>query len=151
MTITRELMTNNINAGSEVDSYCTKCKLDLNHRIIAMVGDTIKRVECLTCGGHHNYRKPKSEKEKAKKRSTTAAGAKRASTVSKSQQRQHWEKAIAGKGPDDFIAYNMSLQLAVGQLVRHKKFGDGVVSELLEDNKAQLLFESGPKILVYGR
>ena len=34
-------MAKPITAGSEVDSYCTKCKLDLNHRIIAMVGDTI--------------------------------------------------------------------------------------------------------------
>ena len=25
--------------GGEIDAYCTKCKLALTHRIIAMVGD----------------------------------------------------------------------------------------------------------------
>src|SRR5437868_11549887 len=46
--------------GTEVDSYCTKCRMDLLHRIIAVHNGRIIRVECRTCGGHHNYRRPKS-------------------------------------------------------------------------------------------
>jgi hypothetical protein len=46
--------------ASEVDAYCTKCRLDLSHRVIAMVGDVIKKVECLTCHSHHLYRAPRS-------------------------------------------------------------------------------------------
>ena len=36
--------------GGEIDAYCAKCKLDLAHRIIAMVGEAVKKVECKTCG-----------------------------------------------------------------------------------------------------
>ena len=38
-------MSRRLTVASEVDAYCTKCKLDLGHRIIAMVGDVIKKVE----------------------------------------------------------------------------------------------------------
>src|SRR3954466_12892766 len=46
--------------GVEVDAWCTKCKMDLLHRIIAMQGDKVLRVECRTCNGHHSYRAPKA-------------------------------------------------------------------------------------------
>ncbi len=49
-------MAKALKAGGEVDSWCTKCKLFLNHRIIAMVGPKPARVECSTCSSHHNYR-----------------------------------------------------------------------------------------------
>ena len=49
-------MAKALKAGGEVDSWCTKCKLFLNHRIIAMIGAKPARVECSTCGSHHNYR-----------------------------------------------------------------------------------------------
>ena len=54
------MTTTKLKVSGEVDSYCTKCKLDLAHRIIAMVGDQPKKVECRTCGSHHLYRRPKS-------------------------------------------------------------------------------------------
>ena len=44
--------------GGEIDAYCTKCRLDLTHRIIAMVEGAVKKVECKTCGSHHLYRRP---------------------------------------------------------------------------------------------
>ena len=49
-------MSKPLRAGGEVDSYCTKCRLVLNHRIIAMVGPLPKKVECSTCNSHHTYR-----------------------------------------------------------------------------------------------
>ena len=66
-------MSKAITAGSEIDSWCTKCKLDLNHRIIAMNGTKIVRVECLTCRGHHAYRRPKSAAPEPKKRRAASA------------------------------------------------------------------------------
>ena len=50
-------MSKPLRAGGEVDAWCTKCKLVLNHRVIAMVAGTPVRVECSTCNGsHHNFR-----------------------------------------------------------------------------------------------
>ena len=49
-----------LRAGVEVDAYCTRCKMDLTHKIIAVVGNKPVKVECRTCYGTHNYRPPKS-------------------------------------------------------------------------------------------
>ncbi len=151
-----------VEAGSEIDSYCTKCKIDLNHRIIAMDGDAPKRVECLTCRGHHNYRVPRAELEKAKKkkkkktttRKTTrksVAATKAAAFKAEEERRAAWEDATTGRGADDFTGYSIAGLFEPGQLLRHKKFGDGVVAEIVEGGKMQVLFEDGPRMLVYGR
>ena len=141
-------MAKALKAGSEVDSWCTKCKLDLNHRIIAMVGTTIKRVVCLTCNGEHNYRVPKSAKKKVapKKRATRArtsvAAQKRADELEKQQQQQLWEESIVGRPAEDFTRYKMSEFFEAGQLARHKKFGDGVVNELTRRSTRSLRIQS---------
>ena len=119
-----------------------------------MEGDRIVRVECLTCRGHHNYRRPRSEEpvKKPAKRAAPAGGSPRTPRISTAvEARRAWEKAIMGKSPDDFTGYHISESFRQGQLVRHKKFGDGVVIELLEDGKVQVLFEDGAKTLVHGR
>src|SRR5262245_28513441 len=50
-----------ISAGSEIDAWCTSCRMTLNHRVVAMVEGVAKRVLCLTCNKQHNYRAPKRE------------------------------------------------------------------------------------------
>jgi hypothetical protein len=140
-------MSKPITAGSEVDAYCTKCKLDLGHRVIAMDGAQIKRVECLTCRGHHNYRRPKSAAQPTK-RTTKRTTARKAAH---NEQREAWEQAVQGRSDRDFTEYTLAGVYEVGELLRHKKFGDGVVLAMLEDRKMQVAFEEGPKTLVYGR
>lgn len=148
-----------LTATSEVDAYCTKCKMDLNHRIVAMEGAKIARVECLTCRGQHNYRKPKSgarapagkRRGPPPSRPSTPLARARARASSATQLKQRWEQATVGKPPGDFTAYRIDKVLSAGQLVRHKTFGDGVVSELMEDNKVEVLFEIGAKTLAHGR
>src|SRR5204863_1315399 len=123
----------------EVDSWCTKCRLFLNHRIIAMLGTKPVRVECSTCGSHHNFRaRPPGEKDAAVVR---AGGAKpstrparqtsltRAAAADLARE-QTWEKAIAGRAVADFRQYRLSGRFAEGDLVRHTKFGDGVVTRV---------------------
>mgnify|MGYP007073346044 CR=1 FL=1 len=150
-------MSKSPSPGSEVDAWCTKCKLDLGHRIIAMNGDKIVRVECLTCRGHHNYRRPKSAEPPKRTRATSSrssSGA-RSTRAAKADPladaRKQWETAIAGRTQADFTPYNIKLQLQTGQLLRHKKFGDGLVAELIEGGKASVIFEDGPKTLVHSR
>ena len=33
------LITKKPSVAGEIDAWCTKCRMDLNHRIVAMVGD----------------------------------------------------------------------------------------------------------------
>ena len=141
-------MTKPIEAGSEVDAFCTKCKLDLGHRVIAMEGAQIKRVECLTCRGHHNYRRPKSVVTPT---TTHAAKKTRTRKAARQQEHQAWVEAVQGRADEDFTQYTLSGVYRVGELLRHKKFGDGVVLAMFDDGKMQVAFEEGPKTLVYGR
>jgi hypothetical protein len=154
--------------GGEIDAYCTKCKLDLLHRIIAMVGDAVKKVECKTCGSHHLYRRPKTERDAAHARllqraeDRKAAGgggaplggtkAERAARAERAEREQTsaWERAIAGKPTSAFTAYRVSLTFGQGDLIHHPKFGDGVVARVIDQTKVEVLFKDGPRTMAQG-
>ncbi|MCB9701806.1 MAG: hypothetical protein H6711_07940 [Myxococcales bacterium] len=53
--------------GQDIDAWCTRCRLDTTHVIVAMASDGTKpkRVECTSCHGQHNYRPPKTAKATA--------------------------------------------------------------------------------------
>jgi len=161
-------MTKPLKAGGEVDSWCTKCKLVLNHRVIAMVGGQPVRVECSTCNSHHNFRaRAPGDKAPSARASASGASATRARASggsagprsvrgpTKAQQalmdrERSWEKAIAGKGVHDFRAYRVSEVFTEGDLVRHSKFGDGVVTRIIEGKKVEILFKDEPRTLAQG-
>jgi Zn ribbon nucleic-acid-binding protein len=152
--------------GGEIDSYCTKCKLDLTHRIIAMVGDEVKKVECKTCGSHHLYRKPKSERDKmlgtskpksagapkrdGEEKRPSSKAAERASAAQRDAQ-SSWEHAIAGQPATAFKPYRITVSFNPGELVRHPKFGDGVVARVIDRGKIEVLFKDGPKTMAHGQ
>lgn len=159
-------MSKPLKAGGEVDSWCTKCRLVLNHRIIAMVGAIPARVECSTCSSHHNFR-PRAPGEKAPatggravssgSSGSSSAGPRstRSPSVSKAAQaaldrEKSWEKAIAGKGVRDFRPYRVSETFAEGELIRHAKFGDGVVMRVLDAKKVEILFKDDSRTLAQG-
>lgn len=155
-------MSKPLRAGGEVDSWCTKCKLVLNHRIIAMVGGTPARVECSTCMSHHNFR-ARAPGDKAPAATTTRKVASSSSSgprstrasVTKAQQaaldrERSWEKAIAGKTVSEFKSYRVDQQFEEGDLIRHKKFGDGVVTRILDPKKVEILFKDEPRTLAQG-
>ena len=143
-------MAKPLRAGGEVDSWCTKCKLVLNHRIIALVGTTPARVECSTCSSHHNFR-ARAPGDKAPSaggtttRSASSAGPRSTRGPTKAQQlvldrERSWEKAVNGK----------SEIFEEGNLIRHSKFGDGVVTRLLEGKKVEILFKDEARTLAHG-
>ena len=54
--------------GKETLAYCTSCKMDLNHVIVAMKGDRLAKVQCLTCKKEHAYKAAKGQTEPKKKK-----------------------------------------------------------------------------------
>lgn len=144
--------------GGEIDAYCTKCRLDLNHRIVAMVGDNVKQVECLTCRGTHLYRRPMSDRTRAAASGSKAAGRaagprttkaarETAAALKEREMVGRWEKSIAGRPPADFRAYRATDAYREGELVRHSKFGDGVIERVIDRAKVEVLFQDGRKVL----
>ena len=132
-------------AGDEVDSKCTKCKMMLAHTIVAMVGDAIARVKCNTCGGEHAYRPPPSASEATAKRrrAERKAGDKSAPAAA-----GDYQGLVKGRDLSSAAAYSPSMELSRNDVIKHPKFGVGLVTELREGNKA---FPEGGRILVYGR
>jgi hypothetical protein len=153
--------------GGEIDAWCTKCRLDLTHRIIAMVGEVVKKVECKTCGSHHLYRQPKSEREsKAAARAAAKSSEPKAAstsaprtagerlTVSQRAERDQtmaWERAIAGQPVGAFKPYRTSLTFGEGELIHHTKFGDGVVAKVIDRGKIEILFKDGSRTMAHGQ
>jgi hypothetical protein len=151
-------MAKALKAGGEVDSWCTKCRLFLNHRIIAMVGSKPARVECSTCNSHHNYRgaapgeKPETSAKSNAKRVGVSPGVPRTRGPTKAEQErisreQSWEKAVSGKSPSAFKPYRVSGTFQYGELIRHPKFGDGVVTRIADAHKVEILFKDESRTL----
>jgi hypothetical protein len=45
-----------IRLGDEIDDYCPRCKLLLNHAVASMMGSTVVKVVCQTCHSEHPYK-----------------------------------------------------------------------------------------------
>jgi hypothetical protein len=146
-----------LTAGSEIDSWCTKCRMDLGHRIVAMVGGRPKRVICQTCGSQHNYRAPQSAVGDRSARPRSAAGPGKSSAAprvthkakAEAERLSEWETRIAGQRVDAFTRYAMDQQFQRDQLIMHSKFGEGYVVDVLEDGKVNIMFRDGPKTLAH--
>ena len=145
-----------LKVGGDVDSWCTKCRMMLTHRIVAMVGPKPARVECETCHSQHNWReRPPGEAPLREPRmvgSSSAPRAPRVSSVTKLEQErrdreQSWERAVTGKMVSDFVKYNVKASFKVGDLVKHSKFGDGVVTRVIDAHKVEVLFRDEPRTL----
>ncbi len=143
-----------LTAGSEIDSYCTKCRMDLGHRIVAMVASRPKRVICLTCGSQHNYRAPASEREAARRKTAgprrTAGERITLKAKAEAERVQEWESRIAGQAHDAFERYSMDKKFSAGQLIQHNKFGEGYVVDVMDGGKINIMFRDGVKTLAHG-
>jgi hypothetical protein len=150
--------------AGEIDAWCTKCKMDLNHRICAMHEGKPKRVLCLTCKTEHNYYKPKTgpaaEKKVAAKTGTKRAtgtgrttAAEREAAAAKAERIRvnTWERAIAGQPSNAFRPFRITESFNEGDLVRHTKFGDGVVARVVDRMKVEILFQDGAKTMAHGQ
>ena len=146
-----------LTAGSEINAYCTRCSMDLGHRIIAMVGGAPKRVICQTCNSEHNYRAPKSatngpgvfiRNKKAEPKATAAQRVTQKVRAEKERQ-DTWATRTLGKAVDAFTKYNMERHFKEGELILHSKFGEGYVESVLDGGKVSVMFRDGAKTLAH--
>ena len=136
-------------AGSDIDAYCSKCRMELMHVVIACDGDKVVRVECKTCRGQHAY---KHAPASANKRGTSAIKTKKATTGKGSRSRPSaYEEAIGGRDLSQAVNYRVSSTFHQGDIINHHSFGIGVVTRLLSDAKVQVAFPSAERVLVHDR
>jgi hypothetical protein len=147
-----------LKVAGEVDSFCTKCRLVLNHRIVSMKAGKAYQVECLTCRTTHLWRqhapgeKPAAAggSERPGRASSSGAASRTSRVTPAMRHEQSWEKAIAGKAVHEFKSYNVGASFKEGDLLRHKKFGDGLVMRVIDAHKVEVLFKDEAKTLAQG-
>lgn len=137
-----------LRAGQEVDAYCTKCKMDLTHRIVAVVGGKPVKVECRTCYTVHVYRAPKSAVRTVTERSTTSAP-----KAPREPRRAVPEDHVAVVPPSTarVHSYRMTEKFMVDQWIVHKVFGNGIVVRDVPPDKIEVRFDSGVRTLIHNR
>ncbi|MFH1113040.1 MAG: hypothetical protein V1792_03895 [Pseudomonadota bacterium] len=145
-----------VGPGDDVEAWCTRCRMNLNHRVIAMVGREIKRVHCLTCGGDHKYYPPKYEGSPT----TASRSVKAPSSAPSVRPREdpavraasEWRTVMkhmpAGSIPRP---YRVSESYRNAEFIQHPVLGTGRVTDILGAQRIEVIFEDGRKILVCNR
>jgi hypothetical protein len=124
--------------GQNIDSYCGKCKLNLDHTIMAIEGETVARVRCKSCGSSHKFRNPLDLQKVRKPRVKKGAGDETTAQII-------WEAGLAeAKGNEG--DYSMAAKYSVGDIVNHHTFGKGIVMKLYP-HKCDMLFKDRERLM----
>ena len=158
-------MAQTYKTGGDCDAYCTKCKMDLAHTIVAMVGGEPVQVKCNTCGGFHKYRptaaaraaakaaKTPAKRASSRSRAATKAAATRAERAlerSRAELAARWEAAMEARDKGSSRPYDVHETYAEDEVILHPKFGLGLVLEVTQPKRAQVLFRDAERQLVMG-
>lgn len=139
-----------IKVGGSIQSKCTKCKEATRHIIVAIADDKPVKVQCAVCEGQHLYRSPDSDVAVSKVKKA-ARPRKKATSAASARQSQQWSEQMAGRNESSAAPYAMAGAFKKNSIIRHSKFGLGVVERLVDPNKMEVLFEVGTKTLVRGQ
>lgn len=138
--------------AEEILSYCTRCRMDLSHTVVAMQGDRAVRVQCKTCRSDHAYRAPKGAKEPLPKGSPLArSGGGKAAAEKKEvvTVEAEWQKLMAQSKAVAPKNYDARASFKAGDRVLHPTFGEGIVEKTVYPNKVQVVFRMDIKTLVH--
>lgn len=142
-------MSQSLSVANESIAYCTSCKMDLNHVIVAMKGDRIAKVQCLTCKKEHVYRAPKGATEPQQKATRSSDKATAAAGETSSSIEAEWMKLMATHRDVPMKPYNAKTQFGLGDKLNHPMFGEGIVGKLIYPNKLEVIFRDDIKILIH--
>ncbi len=134
--------------GGDTLAWCTKCKMDLAHVIVSMIGPAPAKVICKTCKSQHNFRSaqgdlalpgmPRKPKPRAKEPKAVVRAA------------DHWETKMAQKSAATLLPYSPKEIFQLGDVIKHPTFGVGLIEEVRKGGKMVVLFREGDKLLVFG-
>jgi len=128
--------------GQELEAYCGKCKEDTLHLVTSADDDKIEKVMCKTCMSYHKFKKPATEQ--------IASQPKKKPLIKKvtRTRRSKWTRILDDSDVAAAVTYEMGKTYDVETTIHHKTFGLGVVKNILDSQKIEVLFVDGEKILV---
>jgi len=138
---------NKYDIGDEIEAYCGKCKLDTLHIVTAVTDDQIEKVMCKVCMGYHRYKASQSieaiaSPSKFRTSKTATKG------VQKRARRDKWTKILEDLDSNVAVEYSMDKTYQPETPIHHEIFGFGVVKNIIDSRKIEVLFHDGEKILV---
>lgn len=132
-----------LTVGKDVLSYCTKCKLNLGHVIVAMKdAKHIAKVKCNTCGSLHAYKDPSLSKQNKTRMKKTSVTPSKVVSVS-----DLWMEKISNSKKKS-MPYAIDSKFSEGDIIDHIKFGPGIVEKVVDD-KIEVIFRHEIKTLVH--
>ena len=135
-----------VEAGAEIEAMCWTCKDATVHVVEVIKDNEPTKVLCKSCNKSHKYRPPVAKgEEKPKKK----AAAKKAPPKTKEQRK--WSRVMSKVDTENPQDYSMSDTYENNAVIAHKKFGVGVVSEVVDPTKVTVVFEEGIKTMVHNR
>ncbi len=153
-------MSKALTTGGECDAWCTKCKRDTLHNIVAMdaSGKTPAQVQCRSCQGAHKYRAPKetpapaavkkaaAPKKKTGTKKATSKGATAAPTPAALYKR--WEELVGKRAGTSAQRYKVTAGYGADDVIEHTQFGLGFVTEEVGWNRIKVLFQDAERTLL---
>ena len=130
-----------LKVGGDIKYFCSRCNLELGHRILAMVGADPARVRCNTCFSERNYRVQK------RKAPTSAEKARERPSARKLKDHDFYRQKIQASLMNTPKAYRIDLEIAEGDVIDHKVFGRGVVLKTIPPDRMEIIFQDEVKVL----
>ena len=134
--------------GGEIETWCTRCRAETDHTILAMQGGDPARVMCNSCKSQHNYRAKRTNEKKAGR---TRSAKKTARAKREPAPARAWQDASRDKDLKKTIPYDPHQRFEPDQAILHGKFGVGVVTAVKEGDKIEVVFPDAARVLVHGR
>ncbi len=147
--------------GDFITTRCRRCDDVTGHVVMLVLDGAIAKVECKACGSVHKYYAPKAVKTKpasstvrhvragqARETATDLGGRKTASrSKTATKIESAWQEAMVRHVADTPIPYSMKTPITAGMFIEHPSFGRGEVISAIKPDKAEILFQSGVKLL----
>jgi hypothetical protein len=135
-----------LTVGKDVLSFCTKCKLNLGHTIVAMKdAKHIAKVKCNTCATIQAYKDPSNSSKQSRTRTkkTSSVPSKVISVA------DLWMEKMSSTKKKS-TPYAMDGKFVQGDIIDHTKFGPGIVDKVVDD-KIEVIFRHEIKTLVHNK
>jgi hypothetical protein len=121
-----------VGVGTEIESWCGKCKDMRTHGIVAMVGDQPKQVICQTCGSKHNHR---AEPPQRVQTATASSGkTEPAMTPRERSRREELRRDLQRElnASIEVRPFDAKGEFKRGEIISHPQFGRGKVENVLK-------------------
>ena len=129
----------------ETITHCSRCQLDLNHRITLMDGEKPARVLCLTCKSEHRFRSG-AKSSSAPSGSRRLALSRSSSAPKTGTLEANWRLKLEDKSTTP-KSYKIDATYALDDVIYHPNFSRGLVVGFIHPDKIQIFFDEGVKVL----